>query len=268
MAGEQIDYGKYFENLQNVAVSIALPEEHSFEGTAAITSLQGDLAWLEVFGAAKPHQGLIREGAEAFISAWAGGALCRCRGEVCGIRNELQFCLQLQGAVRELQRREFFRLDVAVPLEFEVLPGMTPDEAVERWVVERTALCPPPEMVPEGTSFKVTGWKDRGAIPPQRINLSGGGMRFRNSEPLAAETLLLLQLFLPGVQPRVVSTVSEVIRSTEITSSLSSGPGYFVAIKFLKIGDKDREAIISYLFSEQRRELLSRNGGLALGGNR
>lgn len=267
MATELFDYSKYFEELQKVNLSVRLGEGGSFDGSAAITSLKGDLAWMEIFGSELPPSGSVREGADASISVWTAGALCRCDAAVEKVRDDRQFSLRFTGAVRELQRREYFRLDVALPYQWAVLPAMPPEEVQQRWVASRADLWHQPEMTPAGDSFKVVGWNGAD-IQPVRTNLSGGGMRFKVSERIEAGALLEITLFLPLPQPRVVCCVAEAIRCQEISLTLERGTHYQLSLKFIMIGDKDREAVISYLFAEQRRELMSKNDRVSLGGRR
>ncbi|RNC67276.1 MAG: PilZ domain-containing protein [Desulfuromonadales bacterium] len=267
MTQELSEYGKYFEELQRVNLMVRLGEAGSFDGSAAITSLKGDLAWLEIYGGELPPTGTVREGAEASVSVWTGGALCRCDAAVEKVRDDRQFQIRLSGRVRELQRREYFRLDVAVPFIYEFIPPLEPEEVQARWTASRTGLWHQPEIVPDGSGFKVLDWRGRD-IPSFRANLSGGGMRIKVSELVEAGTLLEIILFLPHPQPRAVCAVAEVLRCQEITLSWERGTHYHLSVKFILIGDSDRESVISYLFSEQRRQLLMRNDRVSPGGSR
>ncbi len=68
------DYNNYFEELQKINLAIRLDGGGSFDGTAAITSLKGDLVWLELFGSEQPPRGGVQPGGEAWVSVWTGGA--------------------------------------------------------------------------------------------------------------------------------------------------------------------------------------------------
>lgn len=267
MSADVSEYGRYFEQLQKINLSVRLGESGSFDGTAAITSLKGSLAWLELFGAEQPPPNMLSEGAEVSVSVWTGGALCRCDARVEKIRDDRQFAIRLVGNVRELQRREYFRLDVSIPFRYELLPEMSPEEAQERWLTERMDSWRSPTMVPDGSSWRVIDWNGRD-ISSARANLSGGGMRFRVSEEIVSGTLMLVTLFLPQPHPRVICILAEALRCAEITLTLQPGTHYSLSMKFITISDKDREAVISYLFSEQRRELVSKNERVSLGGRR
>jgi len=261
------DYGTYFEALQKVGISVRLGTAGSFDGTAVITSLKDDLAWIELYGNEQPPVGTVGEGAEASLSAWTGGALCRCDGVVETVRSDRQFSIRLAGRIRELQRREYFRLDVELPFLAEPLGRLSPDEAEQRWRADRMELWRQPEMVPHGSSFMVVGWAG-GVILPRRANLSGGGMRFRARDVIESGTLLAVTLFLSLTPPRAVCAIAETLRCQEISLSLQPGIHYSLSLRFTLISEKDRETIISYLFSEQRRDLMAKNARLPLGGPR
>lgn len=265
MATELFDYGKYFEELQRINLSVRLGGGGSFDGSAAITSLTGNLAWLELCGSERPPLGGVRPGAEAWVSVWTGGALCRCDARVEAIRDERQFSVRLAGEVKETQRREYFRLDVSLPLLYKVLDDTPLEEVEADWTTDRKVFCRPPEIVPFGEGHKVLDW-DGEDIPPVRTNLSGGGMRFRVSRMVESGALVKLTLFPSFPQPRAIYVVAEALRCQEITLSREPGTHYSLSLKFVMIVDRDREAIISYLFNEQRRELMAKNERVSVKG--
>ncbi|ABB30702.1 type IV pilus assembly PilZ [Geobacter metallireducens RCH3] len=252
------EYSNYFEELQKINVAVRLGGGGSFDGTAAITSLKGDLAWLELYGNEQPPRGAVQVGAETWVSVWTGGALCRCDAKVETVRDDRQFSIRLVGEVKETQRREYFRLDVSLPVLYKVLDTVAPEDAEADWNSDRKVFCRPPEMVPTSDGPKVVDW-DGEDVVPVRTNLSGGGMRLRVSRLVESGTLVKLTLFLPLPQPRVIYVVAEALRCQEITLSREPGQHYSMSLKFVMIVDRDREAIISYLFNEQRRELMAKN---------
>ena len=252
------DYSKYFEELQKINLAILLGGGGTFDGTAAITSFKGDLAWLELYGSEQPPRGGVQPGAEAWVSVWTDGALCRCDARVESVRDERNFTVRLVGEVKETQRREYFRLDVSLPVLYKVLDNVTPEDAESGWISDRKVFCRPPEIVPTADGPKVVGW-DGEDVPSMRVNLSGGGMRFRVSSLVASGTLVKMTLFLSLPQPRAIYVVAEALRCQEITLSREPGQHYSMSLKFVMIADRDREAIISYLFNEQRRELMAKS---------
>jgi c-di-GMP-binding flagellar brake protein YcgR len=90
---------------------------------------------------------------------------------------------------------------------------------------------------------------------PQNVNLSGGGVRFKTLEYIEPLTMVLVDIFLPLAPSLVISTVAEVVRCNEVQLTWEKGTKYNTAMKFVKIDEKDRETIISFIFGEQRNQL-------------
>jgi len=152
--------------------------------------------------------------------------------------------------------REYFRLDVFLPVRFEVPPTQSPVAVKERWNSLRgmSANSPPPKMIPSGKGFRVV-LPDGGDIPSQAVNLSGGGLRMRMPSSVPAGNWVQVDIFLPIAPPRIVCVVAEVLRCNEVTLRLEKNPVFITAMKFIHIDEKDREAIIAFLFAEQRSQL-------------
>ena len=94
-------------------------------------------------------------------------------------------------------------------------------------------------------------------ILSQEMNLSGGGLRMRMPSSVTPGTRLHLDLFLPNAPTRIISPVAEALRCNEVMLRVEKTPVFIVAMKFILIEEKDREAIISHLFSVQRLQLQS-----------
>ncbi len=113
--------------------------------------------------------------------------------------------------------REYFRIDTELQLRFWSLP------------VTRQPL---------------------GRGSQQKVNLSGGGIRFRVEEPFYEGQRIGLELALPGSPPATVKCEAEVVRMSPLRG------GYFdVATQFMGISRRDRDRIIAYCFAQQRRDL-------------
>jgi c-di-GMP-binding flagellar brake protein YcgR len=64
-----------------------------------------------------------------------------------------------------------------------------------------------------------------------------------------------VDIFLPLAPARAISAMVEIIRCNELQLSWEKGTSYTTAMKFTGIEEKDREAIISFVFCEQRNQL-------------
>jgi c-di-GMP-binding flagellar brake protein YcgR len=88
-------------------------------------------------------------------------------------------------------------------------------------------------------------------VRPQRINLSGSGVRFSSDDPMEEGQYLDLAMVLPGESPVSIHAVGEVVRQRLLARP--SGAVYEIAVSFADIAPEDREAIIRYTFQANGR---------------
>jgi len=120
----------------------------------------------------------------------------------------------------KIQRRQFFRFDCSVPVKFRVIYSMRPDDN-------------------EKILFIKTFSKD----------LSGGGLCMVTEERVNIDELVECIITLDN--EKVISFKGKVVRSERL--ELDDRIKYETGITFKKIEDRDREAIIGFIFREQRK---------------
>ena len=84
-------------------------------------------------------------------------------------------------------------------------------------------------------------------------DISGSGLALDSVEGLKPGEVLMLFISLPDSPSRGIFALGEVVRAESDEENPSSG-----AIKFVEISEEDRERIIRFSFSQQRRELARR----------
>ncbi|MDO3377868.1 flagellar brake protein [Geoalkalibacter halelectricus] len=141
-------------------------------------------------------------------------------GYVRQVVNDRQVLLEAVEAYQHPQKREHFRIDVDVPVRY--------------W-----RYSDEPDYRPEILQS-----------PTERINLSGGGMMFVAEFKVAEGQKLCFELSIPGPPREIVRCEGRVVRVTERGES-----AWGVAVHFIDLDDEDQETLISYCFSEQRRQL-------------
>lgn len=250
-------YSNQFSPDQQVNVILRLKNKKFLESNAVVTAIENNLLSMELIGTGVPADTEMEAGVEVNITFWTGWAHYRCGGTLEITGDSKHLCTRLFGEIVEEQRRDYFRLDLFVPVAYEIpsdqhLPAVEAQWAAAR---ERLLFLPTPQMEPSGDGFKVVNWDGKEELLPRQINLSGGGIRFKVSELLEAGTLLNIDLFLPLDPSRVIRVVAEVLRCNEIKLRWEKGTQYMAAMRFHRINEKERETIISYIFSEQRRLL-------------
>ncbi|KAF0219382.1 MAG: type IV pilus assembly [Geobacteraceae bacterium] len=257
MAGKPIVFEKYFLVDHQVNIGVQLTDNKFYEDTAAIKFIQGDRLQLELYGDGLSHGVVTEAGAQVVITSKEAWALCRCHAvlekEVIGKEMDLRLISQ----VDVQQRREYFRLDVCIPILYSIPEDQQLRGVYEEWNGKKLAsgLIPSPAMIPCNEGFKVIDWNNGDEIKPCNANLSGGGLRFKMKDSLTPGTLVHLAIFLPLVPARVIYAVGAVVRANEIRLTWDKHSSYSTGIEFKFIDEKDRETIISYIFNEQRNKL-------------
>jgi c-di-GMP-binding flagellar brake protein YcgR len=129
-----------------------------------------------------------------------------------------------------IQRRDFFRIPCALDAQFMVITGQG---------------FPPGDLSPEDLPLSETALA---------VNLSGGGLLLVSDSKLSVDSLLLLRLPLHARDEiKTVLLKGKVIRTASFR--LGKVRRYRYGIKFLDLKEKDREEIISYIFSTMRERL-------------
>lgn len=258
MAKKKVIYENYYKVGQKVTVGVSRSGSTALESNGEITSLRDDRVTVELLGEMPPVLSRKTGDSRFSLSGWSGWGFFRCDALVEGAASPKELMLRLVGEVEEKQRREYFRLDVFLPVSFEIPPHQSPGAVREEWNAYRAEALknPPPQMFPSGRGYRAVlpGGVD---IPAQPVNLSGGGLRVRMPAAVPPGELVHVRLYLPLAPPRTINAVAQVLRCNEITLRLEKDPVFITAMKFVHIDEKDREAVIAYLFTEQRVQLQS-----------
>lgn len=257
MNGITVPYEEFFKIGRPVKIGIHLAENILLEDHASIMFLDGNRMKLELWGEGLAEKGGAKSGADVTIVSDSGHSIYRCSAALETETSGRIVTLILSGGIREKQLREFFRFDVSLPLVYSIPENQTLISVKSEWQMNKTRhqYLPPPLMERHEDGFKVLEWNDLENLAPERVNLSGGGLRFRMPEFTEPGTLMHVDLFLPLAPPRAISVVTEVLRCNEMMLFWTRGNFFSTAMRFYCIEEKDRETIISHIFMEQRRSL-------------
>jgi len=81
------------------------------------------------------------------------------------------------------------------------------------------------------------------------VNISGGGIRIPVAECIPEGSSIGIEIVFDSPQSTVVECVGEVVGNYAI------GNKDYAAVKFVEIGEEERDAVIAYCLAEQRRQL-------------
>ncbi len=257
MSKKTVNYGAFFKVGQHVRLGYSHPEKKGHELNGEITGFSNNRARVEIIGS-NLQSSFSAHGKELYISGWSGWGFYICSAIQEGLVGDREIDIRLSGMVDEYQRREYFRWDVNIPVLLTVPEKQQQSEIKNLWIADRDRLRgTTPGMRHAGGAYMVASWKGGDDILPLNVNLSGGGIRFRTGNYIAPDTKIRVDIFLPVAPMRVIATVAEVLRCSEISLRVEKESLFITAMRFIHIDEKDRETIISYLFAEQRNSLQS-----------
>ena len=128
--------------------------------------------------------------------------------------------IEILGDIEKIQRREFFRFEYTIPASYRVVESLYDEE------------------------------KDKEPMKPAATrDLSGGGVCIKLEEQVNINKLVECELDLGD--KKKVSFIGKVVRSTKRPEDPKYG--YEIGILFKKIENRDKEAIIQFIFQEQRK---------------
>jgi len=258
MAKRNINYELFFKQGQQVKLGVRLSSTLLRESNGEISAFSGNRAMVEILGDAPKAIAALEPGSRVTLSGWSGWGFYCAEAILIAKISPNEFELRLEGTVEEIQRREYFRLDVSLPVRVTIPDQQTIASLSEQWEKRKSLhqSAPPPRMFATAKGHRAVAAHNE-EILPQEVNLSGGGLRMRMQSAVKIGSRIHVDLFLPLNPPRILSTVAETLRSSEVTLRVQQAPLFIVAMKFILIEEKDREAIIAFLFSEQRLQLQS-----------
>lgn len=249
MGEKPTDAALYFKVDRVITIGLRLPDGRVIEEAAAIRQVRGGALELELLGKGLPWGVVITAGSRAVITSKESWALAHCHAEILRTVSDKLVDIRITSEIDVKQRREFFRMDVAVVVEY-TLPENQQLSAVEREWRERRYGGEDSGLVGELPPSRA-GW---GTVDAQveQVNLSGGGVRIRTREQLSPGSIVHLKLYLPRTTLRPIHVVGSVVRTNEVMLTLGTGRAFATALKFMHIDEQDRENLIAFLFNEQR----------------
>lgn len=130
--------------------------------------------------------------------------------------------IEAESDIKMVQRRQFYRLECTLPVQYRLVGETDCDKGIDT-----------------GEKFIKSYTKD----------ISGGGVCINAEVKLEADGILECEVLLQEDNP--VRFYGNIVRIE--TNESESRYKYLAGIAFRKIGDKDREAIIRFIFEQQRK---------------
>lgn len=147
--------------------------------------------------------------------------------------NLIVLVIELETTLRKVQRRQFFRYDMIVPIKYMLLS----DEIAA--VYDKSGELPD-EIITQGI-------KDG-----QTINISGGGMKFVGCKFEKDDRVYIELNYILGTEAQCLKTTARIIDSVNPQGRRDI---FHNRISFDNIKNDDREALIRFIFEEERKRM-------------
>lgn len=193
--------------------------------------LISELEWAEndnsAYIATPIHEGVlypVRIGTVMTVCFFAKDNVYRFKAKVsnrCLKDNIYLLKIEALSVLEKVQRRQFYRFDWSIPVKYRVIESVEPESEVEN-------------------PYKDGITRD----------ISGGGLSIALKEKVEMEKLV--ECLLPLRSDFTVKFIGKVVRSVKRNLEASKYD-YEIGVSFKKIDNKDREAVIKYIFEEQRK---------------
>ena len=179
------------------------------------------------------------------LSIHTRGGIYHCKGIVTERYKESQLhviILEIYTGIQKFQRRQHYRLACNLRITYRVL---SPAEA--DLLTDPDAL----EAFQEALS-------ERGYLKGVTLDISGGGIRFASDQPIEPNASILCNFSIPVEgEENSFSIISHLVQSKEMPNRKKR---YEHRVRFGQISNQDREALIRFIFEEERRYRKNKKG--------
>lgn len=167
------------------------------------------------------------------------------------------FLIEYPKTVRRQQRRQFYRLNINLDVEYIVVQEGFEKEEEKKEQDKNDILI---EITEEDDMYKDIKLFDEktvgqeyadGVFPAFTVDISGGGLQMVSEQYLKRDTELLLRIKIPPGTKDGISLKGRVIRSFAIHGG--SSKKYRVAVTFIDVDEKIRDIVIEYIFDMSRK---------------
>lgn len=275
--GDIAQYAKYFTSGLKVTVCVPLDNNDMFRDWAATVSLEKDMITLQMSRDLYPATAHLVNGIMLDLRIGVGDAGYRCGGILVEASYNGIIRVLLTGDIAAAEPREYYRIDIFLPFRYEFSKEQNLDVLIGKWrkrkqvalasaTVRRKAFVDRQQIrrstmqeVDASDLLQHTNTKQNvevysdvdetwDHVNAYAMNLSAGGFRFVTSDNFHLDELVFIEMFIPLNPPRIVDTVARVVSKTDHHGIMEEKQYFNIAVHFVLIHDRDRDAIVSHIF--------------------
>lgn len=228
-----------------VNIGIDLPDMTFAEDVATVISSANEELILQLGGGGFPRHLPITSGSKVLISRGEGRSLFQCTARLKNVGEAGRLKIESPQRVVVTERREYMRLDVAVPVNYYLPQSQNMAKVIAEW--EKAKECA--GKCHEDVDSLLAGQKCT-------VNLSGSGLRFKISDCLSYGTLLHLKIALPDEKPNHIHAIGSIIRTKELLAEKNHVEYHSTSMAFRMIDGSDRHRLIRHILEEQRKRIM------------
>ena len=264
-------YARFFNSGMKVGVGIPLANAEVFRDWALIHELDEDLISLQLSRDQLPVDVNLYVGQIIEVRGGQDGAGYSSRAIIVSEMEERNILLRLIGEMIYDELREFYRIDAFLPIKYIISQEQNPEILLHEWSarhklrqieeLERkekrwdTVFIPKDNEPDRAEQLDATNQDEEldawNSIIPLAANISGGGIRIISNQGFKYGEYLLLEILIPAPQ-RIIDAVVKVVFLDSNNSASNDQEQYNnVAMKFVYIDERDRDAIIYHISNVQ-----------------
>lgn len=269
------DYAGHFSAGMKIGVGIPMSNSKVFVDWALIHEIDEDLVTLQLSRDQLPVGVQLQVGQVVDLRGGKDDAAYSCRAIVV-IEGRANFALvRLIGEIVTDQLREFYRIDTFLPIKYYLSSNQDPDSLRIEWQSRRqkrlddeiqrkqqpwdqSYIAEDADLPPERRQEPLADGVDDAEAPdsswdtiiPLAASVSGGGIRIVAHQPFREGQYVPLEVMVPSKPRRIVDAIGQVVFATR-NQAATDRESYNVALKFVFIDERDRDAIVNHVTTIQ-----------------
>lgn len=275
-------YASYFYVGMKVGVGIPTHNSETFRDWAQIHELDEDLVFLQLSRDKLPVNVSLHVGQILELRGSKDDSGYSCRAIIVSEGQKSKILLRLIGEIVTGELREFYRIDAFLPVKYYISDMQNPKVLEKDWIerreqriaeelvrkqqpwdsrliTEKTTLPDerhqnPEEIETHTVETDETADNSWDTIIPLAANISGGGIRIIAHHAFETGQYVPLEVLVP-IPNHIVDAVAKVISVKRSQSEQNERESFEVALKFVNINERDRDAIVNYISNIQLKRI-------------
>lgn len=249
-------YSRYLMCDEELVVNIAMPEGKVYHQRCILNSIDNDLVDMGFTGEEMPEWMLVDVGTALELRGRTDRGSFGCRAVVVDRNIAGHYLVRLIGSIYYGELREFQRIDVYIPIKYTQTKEHSLEKIADNWLTRKNEHKNSMKRNVASTAWMDSSLSDNwDEIVPILAQSTNEGLRFDIPEHFNNGTYFDVELYLPLEPPRIISAVTEVVDSEELSRQDNGTTLSRTFLKFALIDTADRDGINDYVSAIQVQHL-------------